>query len=187
MGGRHRRDKHSSCRLRSSLPRLRLFLCSFEQAGARSRARMILIRHGQTEFNRIFSVTRTDPGIRDPQLTQTGRIQAAAVAGALHGLNICRLICSPYIRALETAEIISARLRLPIAAEALVAERCVFACDVGSELGDLRRRWPHLTFDHLADPWWPQQEETEEVLLQRSETFCGRMAADNSFEVAVVT
>ena len=147
---------------------------------------MILIRHGQTEVNRIFSVTRTDPGIRDPQLTPTGRIQAAAVAGALHGLSICRLICSPYIRALETAEIISA-LRLPIAVEALVAERCVFACDVGSELGDLRRPWPHLTFDHLADPWWPQQEETEEVLLQRSETFCGRMAADNSFEVAVVT
>ena len=25
------------------------------------------------------------------------------------------------------------------------------------------------------------------MLLRRSETFCGRMAADNSFEVAVVT
>jgi broad specificity phosphatase PhoE len=148
---------------------------------------MILIRHGQTEFNRIFSVTRRDPGIRDPQLTETGQRQAAAVAAALRTLNLRRLISSPYIRALETAEIIAGHLQLPIAVEALVAERCVFACDVGSDLATLRGRWPDLTFDHLPDPWWPQQEETEEMLFQRSEAFCCRMTAETSSEVAVIT
>jgi hypothetical protein len=29
---------------------------------------MILIRHGQTEFNRVCSVIWRDPGIRDPAL-----------------------------------------------------------------------------------------------------------------------
>src|SRR5438045_1546631 len=133
---------------------------------------MILIRHGRTEFNRIFSLTRRDPGIRDPQLTETGRRQAVAVAAALQALKLRRLISSPYARALETAEIIAGLLKLPITVEALVAERCVFACDVGSELATLRGRWPDITFDHLSDPWWPQHEEAEEVLLRRSEAFC---------------
>ena len=148
---------------------------------------MILIRHGQTEFNRIFSATRQDPGIRDPQLTESGQRQATAVAAVLPTLNLRRLISSPYTRALETAEIIAGHLQLPITVEALVAERCVFACDVGSALAVLRVRWPDITFDHLPDPWWPQQEETEEILLQRSRTFCCRMAADTPSEVAVIT
>lgn len=105
---------------------------------------MILIRHGQTEFNRIFSATRQDPGIRDPQLTELGRRQAAAVAVALRALNLGLLISRPYTRALETAEIIADHLKLPIMVEALVAERCVFTCDVGSELATLRGRWPDI-------------------------------------------
>lgn len=148
---------------------------------------MILIRHGQTEFNRIFSVTRRDPGIRDPQLTEDGRRQAAAAAQALSQLNLRRLIASPYARALETADIIGAQLDLPITVEALIAERCVFACDIGSPLGELRARWPDLAFDHLADPWWPQEEENEESLLRRSETFRCRMTAQAWSDIAVVT
>ncbi len=34
---------------------------------------MLLIRHGQSEFNVVYSVTRQDPGIRDPKLTVEGR------------------------------------------------------------------------------------------------------------------
>jgi broad specificity phosphatase PhoE len=52
---------------------------------------VFLIRHGQTEFNRVFSVTRRDPGIRDSQLTETGRLQAAAIARALRPLRVQRL------------------------------------------------------------------------------------------------
>ena len=43
---------------------------------------MILIRHGQSEFNVHFSRTGIDPGIVDPHLTATGREQVReAVAG----------------------------------------------------------------------------------------------------------
>jgi broad specificity phosphatase PhoE len=148
---------------------------------------MLLIRHGQTVFNRVFSTTRVDPGVRDPCLTETGRAQAADVAPMLRRFAIRRLITSPYIRALETAEIIANELGLPIAVEPLVAERCAYACDIGSPLADLRARWPELTFGHLLDPWWPQQEESETTLQWRAELFRAQIANEPWSEVAIVT
>ena len=37
---------------------------------------MLLVRHGQSEFNAAFTLTRVDPGIPDPELTPVGRLQA---------------------------------------------------------------------------------------------------------------
>ncbi len=148
---------------------------------------MILIRHAQTEFNRIFAITRRDPGIRDPHLTNLGRRQAAAVARALHPLSLGRLIASPYARALETATIIAEHLDLPITVEALIAERFCFACDIGSPLDELRARWPNLAFDHLPDPWWPQAEETEEAISFRSERFRRSITNEAWSDIALVT
>src|SRR5271166_3003150 len=152
------------CRLR---PRPRGCAASRLRNSIGTRTWMILIRHGQTEFNRIFSVTRRDPGIRDPCLTDLGRRQAVEAADMMKPLVVRQLIASPYARALETAEIIGACLGLPIAVDALIAERCVFACDIGSPVAELRNRWPDLAFDHLPDPWWPAEEESEEMLVRR--------------------
>jgi broad specificity phosphatase PhoE len=148
---------------------------------------VFLIRHGQTEFNRVFSATRRDPGIRDPQLTATGRLQAAAIARVLRSLSIERLITSPYVRALETAGIIAAELELPITVEPLVAERFCFTCDIGSPLAELRTRWPDLVFDHLPDPWWPQLEETEAQISQRSVSFRRLIGSEAWSKIAVIT
>jgi broad specificity phosphatase PhoE len=148
---------------------------------------VILIRHGQTEFNRVFSTTRRDPGIRDPHLTDQGRRQAQAVAGVLRSFNLGRLITSPYARALETAGIIAEQLSVPIRVEPLIAERFSFICDIGSPLAELRARWPDLAFDHLPDPWWPQAEETEEVIWQRSQSFRRQIAGETWSEIGVVT
>jgi broad specificity phosphatase PhoE len=93
---------------------------------------MILVRHGQSEFNVVFSVTRVDPGIRDPRLTPEGRRQAEVAADALAAHGIERLISSPYSRALETAEIVARRLDVAITVEPMVGERAAFACVVGS-------------------------------------------------------
>ena len=119
---------------------------------------MILIRHGQSEFNVAFDVTRIDPGIPDPRLTDEGRRQATAVAEALRSEAIERLIVSPYTRTLETATAIAERLSLPITIEPLVRERAFFACDIGSPRADLAITWPHYRFDHLEDCWWPDEE-----------------------------
>ncbi len=93
---------------------------------------MLLIRHGQSEFNVVYSVTRQDPGIRDPKLTVEGRAEARVAAGALAEHRVDRLVTSPYTRALETAEIIARILDLPISVDPRVGERAAFACDVGS-------------------------------------------------------
>ncbi|MBX6367602.1 MAG: histidine phosphatase family protein [Rhodospirillales bacterium] len=131
---------------------------------------MILVRHGQSEFNVHYGASRCDPGIRDAPLTELGRAQARAVAAALAAAPLDRIVASPYTRTLETAEIISATLRLPITVEPLVGERAAFSCDIGSPPSLLAARWPHLSFEHLDDPWWPAHEESEESLALR----CGR-------------
>jgi glucosyl-3-phosphoglycerate phosphatase len=134
---------------------------------------VLLIRHGQTECNRVFSATRRDPGIRDPHLTDLGRRQADAVGRALRSLGLRRLVSSPYAPALETVEIIARHVVLPVTVEALVAERFVFTCDIGSPLAELRARWPEVAFDHLPDPWWPAIEEPRKFLAGDRRAFGG--------------
>ena len=132
---------------------------------------MILLRHGQSEFNVVYNVTRVDPGIPDPRLTEEGRRQALAAAAALAAHPLERLIVSPYTRALETAEIVAAELGLPIEVEPLVREHCLFHCDIGSPRSALVRRWPALDFAGLEERWWPNLDETEALLAARAEAF----------------
>ena len=64
---------------------------------------MILLRHGQSEFNLLFTATRRDPGIVDPQLTELGHAQVTQAVRGLAGEGITRIITSPYTRTLQTA------------------------------------------------------------------------------------
>ncbi len=130
---------------------------------------MILVRHGQTEFNRVYAETRRDPGIEDPELTAEGRRQAEAAADALARPwpgrpPVRRLLASPYTRTLQTAAIIAGRLDLPITVEPLVREHASFVCDIGTPRGRLAAAWPGLAFDHLDECWWaPNGEDPAEV------------------------
>lgn len=66
--------------------------------------RIILVRHGETEWNRIHRFQ----GRSDLPLNQTGREQAYALALALKKESIAAIYSSPLTRALETARIIKA-------------------------------------------------------------------------------
>jgi broad specificity phosphatase PhoE len=138
---------------------------------------MILLRHGQSEFNAAFSATRVDPGIPDPRLTPLGRQQAALAAEALAGERLARIIVSPFTRALETAAIIAARLDLPVVVNPLVRERCAFHCDIGTPASRLAREWPELDFSHLDEQWWPTLAESEAETEARARAFRAEMAA----------
>lgn len=149
---------------------------------------MILVRHGQSEWNAVYNGTRVDPNIPDPPLTAEGRRQAEAVAQHLARFEIERLLVSPYIRTLETAEIIAARTGIAIAVEPMVRERAAFSCDIGTPRSRLAMRWPHLSFDHVEEVWWQSTLETEAELGRR----CGRFRSTaqglaNWQRVAVVT
>jgi broad specificity phosphatase PhoE len=149
---------------------------------------MLLIRHGQSEFNVVYSVTRVDPGIRDPRLTQEGRRQAEATAKIVAAEGVTRLVTSPYTRALETAAIIAAVIGVPISVDPRVGERAAFICDIGTAAPELRTQWPSLELGHLNDLWWPSFEESEAALRVRCEAFRREMAeAPDWRSVAIVS
>lgn len=138
---------------------------------------MILLRHGQSEFNLLFTQTRKDPGIVDPALTPLGHDQAAAAAEQLAGEGIRRIIVSPYRRAIQTALPAARRLGLPIVITPTVRERYAFTCDIGSPRAELALTFPGIDFAHLEEVWWPPAEEPAAQVLDRAALFRAEMAA----------
>ena len=132
---------------------------------------MILLRHGQSEFNLHFSATRRDPGIIDPQLTPLGHSQAEQAATDLADQGIRRIIVSPYSRTLQTARPIAAALNVPVTIDPIVRERFAYACDIGSPRAELERDWPTHDFTGIENIWWPQQEEPASAIVARAASF----------------
>ncbi len=147
---------------------------------------MILMRHGQSEFNRHFSATRSDPGIIDPALTPDGHIQASRAAEALANHGLTQLIVSPYTRALQTAEPFITSCRLPARIDPLVRERYVFSCDIGSPPENLAERFPHHDFSHLPPRWWPDAIESEESIINRAGRFRAMMTSRDDWASTLV-
>lgn len=149
---------------------------------------MFLMRHGQSYFNLYFNDTGVDPGIEDPELTPAGVEQAQAAAAQLAEVALTRIIISPYLRALQTAEPILAVHPVPAAIMHEVRERTAFACDIGSPPRLLAVRFPHHDFSHLAPRWWPETVESPEQTVARADDFRRHMAAkDNSATTLLVS
>jgi broad specificity phosphatase PhoE len=137
---------------------------------------MILLRHGQSEFNVHFAATQRDPGIADPKLTPLGQAQARHAAEALAGERIRRIIASPYTRALQTAAPLARRLGLPVSINPLVRERFAFICDIGSPRTELAAAWPEHDFGTIDEVWWPPVEEPMTSVAARAALFRAEMA-----------
>jgi broad specificity phosphatase PhoE len=147
---------------------------------------MILMRHGQSEFNLHFTATRRDPGIADPRLTPAGQAQAEQAAEALRGLDIRRIIASPYTRALQTAAPLGRALGLPVQVNPVIRERYHFSCDIGSPRSVLASAWPEHDFAHLDEVWWPAATEDEPSVESRAAAFRAEMAALGGWEHTLV-
>jgi glucosyl-3-phosphoglycerate phosphatase len=147
---------------------------------------MILLRHGQSEFNLRYAATRVDPGIEDARLTEYGHYQAEQAARQLAEQRITRIIASPYTRALQTAEPISRRLGVPIEVWPVVRERFGLACDVGTLRGRLSGCWPAHSFAEIEEKWWPDAHETPTQVTDRAVEFRQRMAASPGWEATLV-
>jgi probable phosphoglycerate mutase len=72
--------------------------------------KLYFVRHGHSEANRINEFSNR--GLKHG-LTETGRQQAATLAQTLAGVRVIRLFTSPLLRAIQTAEILSAPLGVP--------------------------------------------------------------------------
>src|ERR1019366_369762 len=138
---------------------------------------MILLRHGQSEFNLHFTAARRDPGIIDARLTELGHAQAAEAADRLAGAGIARGIVSPYTRALQTAAPIAWALGVELLVNPIVRERCAFACDVGTPRTELALAWPDCDFSRIDEVWWPPVEEPAASVIGRAALFRAEMAA----------
>lgn len=128
---------------------------------------MILLRHGESEFNVVYRETGEDPGIRDPRLTERGHDQAREAALKLAGNGVTRALASPFTRALQTAE----ALGLPTIIETSVRERGAFACDIGTPVSELAAAWPNHDFSHVEEQWWNLGIESEDEVRVRAEQF----------------
>jgi broad specificity phosphatase PhoE len=149
---------------------------------------MILLRHGQSEFNLHFTATRRDPGIVDPRLTELGHVQAADAARLLAEQPVARIITSPYTRALQTAAPLARALGVPVMVNPIVRERYAFACDIGTPRTELERAWPEHDFSRLDEVWWPAIEEPAEEVQARAALFRAELAALPDWsDIVVVT
>lgn len=72
--------------------------------------KLYLVRHGETELNKEFRfIGRTDVG-----LSESGRLQAKAIAGRLSENKIKAIYSSDMLRAMQTAEIVALPHRLTV-------------------------------------------------------------------------
>ena len=109
--------------------------------------KLILVRHGQTESNKLGRIQ----GINDSPLTDVGREQAEAAARALTSDAPFVLYASPLLRALQTAEAIGSRAGVrPVEIKELIE------MDVGKFEGlsglQLRERFPDVMRSWDEDP-----------------------------------
>jgi phosphoserine phosphatase len=143
---------------------------------------IIVARHGETGWNREGRYQ----GQRESQLTQTGAAQANALANALAGVSIRRVIASPLTRCIESAHPLARALGVAVETDANLLEIAhgTWEGRLRSELehedAQTMRLWrehPHLVqFDG---------GETLHDVAHRWHTFVGRLG--NADDVAIVT
>ena len=121
---------------------------------------IFLIRHGET----VDNARQIMQGQTQGELNERGREQALQVAERLSTEAIDAVIASDLHRAIQTAEIIAKPHGLPVETTPLLRER-----DWGSFTG---RYIPDLRGEA-----WPDDIESEEVLLQRAHDFLQKMTA----------
>jgi len=135
------------------------------------------MRHCQSEFNRLFTLSRVDPGIADAPLSPSGQLHARQLAKELSALPIRRILVSPYTRALQTAAPIAAMFGLRPQIALLAREQCFFACDIGAPASCLAREWPEVDFSGLEEIWWNSGFESENEAQTRAQRFRTEMSA----------
>lgn len=123
--------------------------------------RLILVRHGQTEWNREYRVQ----GQADPPLNEMGRAQAEAIAGVLKREPIQAIYSSPLSRALETAHTINRFHAVEVIPHEGLKELNVGETD-GTYFPDMPTRYPDFFALWKADAAsvrWPGGETLPEL------------------------
>ena len=139
---------------------------------------MILLRHGQSEFNLHFTRDPARSGHRRSAADRARpRPGAEAAAPPCRASGSRRIITSPYTRALQTAAPLAEALGVTVLINPIVRERYAFACDIGTPRTELERAWPEHDFSTIDEVWWPPIEEPADSVIGRAALFRAEMAA----------
>ncbi len=106
----------------------------------------VLIRHSETDWN----VAHKMQGHTDTLLNENGRTQAALMADMLEPLSIARIYTSDLKRALETGQIISLRLGVPVRADQRLRE-CKFGELEGLTFGEITKQTKF--YENAGEPY----------------------------------
>jgi probable phosphoglycerate mutase len=144
---------------------------------------LVLVRHGETEWNR----ERRWQGHADPGLNDAGQRQAAELADRLGSASFDALYSSDLARARETAEIVSARVGLPVRLDPRLRE-----VDVGEWSGltseEVEALYPdHYRARHDGVTPWMGGESYDAMGARVLEALREIAAAHESGRVLVVT
>jgi broad specificity phosphatase PhoE len=131
-----------------------------------SQPRLYLVRHCRTRYNEEHRVQ----GKLDIPLSEGGRQEARANCALLHGLGITRILSSPLLRAVETAQIYAASIDVPVETDPRLREidHGAWEGDVIEELeANLVSAWHAWRVDPVGQPI-PDGSETLEQAQARA-------------------
>lgn len=112
---------------------------SHRGCAVRSQRTIHVVRHGQTEFNRLGRLQ----GSSDPPLNAAGREQARRAAEQLAAAGVRSVVSSPMARASQTADAIRAVAGVSATEDPRLRERG-FGCLEGATVAELRCSDPDL-------------------------------------------
>lgn len=145
-------------------------------------ALLYVARHGETQWNRSGRYQ----GRLESSLTERGHAQAKALAGALVGHGIARVVSSPLGRCVQTATPLAQALGLPLETDEHLIEighgawEGRLRSEIEADDAALFARWKA----HPESVSFPGGESLDDVLL-RWRAFVGGLSGKNN--VAVVT
>ena len=142
-----------------------------------------LIRHAQTAWNREKKIQ----GHSDSPLTSQGKLQASRWGKMLEPFSWNRILASDTGRALATAEIINAYLKIPLTVDSRLREQD-WGHWVGKTLSQIEEEMP-LVVDTQVNAGWrfcPPGGESRRSVLKRSQKALQEAAARNPGEILLV-
>jgi broad specificity phosphatase PhoE len=134
------------------------------------------LRHGQTDWNRDGRYQ----GTSDTPLNETGVTQAKAAASAIATVRINRIVASPLIRALKTAEIVAEKTGVPIYVDRDLRERH-FGSFEGLVIKEVKQKHA-LPLDQSSRSIMPSDADHWDEIFERAPPAIGRWLTTHESE-----
>jgi len=136
--------------------------------------RLILLRHGQTDYN----VAGRMQGHLESMLTATGLEQAVRVAPAVAGMTPERLVSSDLRRAVDTADAVGAACGLPVKVDPRLRETHLGQWQ-GLSVDEVEAGWPGAIATWRSDPGWaPPDGESRIEVVRRARPVIDELDAE---------